>query len=117
MTDRFTVVFDNPDIPRRLKMLAAQGGVPMKRLVEQALLDLLETHCREVVEPRLAPKVLDWDRWDAAGVLFAALSEEAAEGPTDLSDIKHHLYHYPPRALTAEGWQSVAEEPAPYDEP
>jgi len=116
MPDRLTVVFDNPDVYRRLKLLSANEGIPMKRLVEQALLNLLEARGRESAEPRLAAKVLDWDRWDAAGAEFDALGEDAAEGPTNLSDIKHQLYDYPPRALTAEGWKSVAEEPAPSDE-
>jgi hypothetical protein len=118
MPDRLTVVFDNPEVYRRLKLLSASEGVPMKRLVEQALLDLLDARGRTDAEPSVpvAAKVLDWDRWDAAAAEFEALSIEDGEGPTNLSDIKHQLYSYPARALTAEGWKSVAEEPSQYDE-
>jgi hypothetical protein len=34
--------------------------------------------------------------------------------PTDLSDVKHHLYGYPRRAERVSE-QRVAEEPTPYD--
>lgn len=116
MPDRLTVVFDDPELYRRLKMFSASEGIAMKRLVEEALTEFLDARMRASEGgARLAPKVLDWEQWEAAGAEFEALAEPG-EGPTDLSDIKRHLYHYPQRALTAEGWKSVAEEPAPYHE-
>ncbi len=88
----------------------------MKRLVEEALTEFLDArlHAGER-EARVEAKVLDWERWEAATAEFEALAEPG-EGPANLSDIKRQLYHYPPRALTAEGWKSVAEETAPYDD-
>jgi hypothetical protein len=116
MPERLTVVFDDPNLYRRLKIFSASEGIAMKRLVEEALTEFLDARVRAGKrEAGLEPKVLDWERWETAGAEFEALAEPG-EGPSNLSDIKRHLYNYPPRALTTEGWRSVAEEAAPYDE-
>jgi hypothetical protein len=105
--NRLTVVFDDPELYRRLKVRAAEDGVPIKRLVEEAIRGHLDARAGA---PRL--KAFDWDEFDAwqaeADQRDAATTEPV---PDDLSDVKHHLYGRArqPRVLR------IAEERAEYD--
>ncbi len=113
MSARLTVVLDDEDLYRRLKVKAALDGVPMKDLIERAL--------RLVLEGAAAPagpaKAFDWDAYEA---MLARLEEQdAALGvtgealPADLSDVKRQLYGYSERTRR---W-TAAEELAEYDAP
>jgi hypothetical protein len=112
MSARLTVVLDDEELYRRLKVKAAQDGVPMKDLVEEGL--------RHVLGEKKAapePKHFDWDRYDALMEQFRledeALGIDETSYPTDLSDIKHHLYGFPKQAERRA--MRVAEQRARYD--
>jgi hypothetical protein len=67
-------------------------------------------------EPAHEGKAFDWDRYDEMMEQWKAQDEESGEhasAPTDLSDVKRHLYGY--RDPRDEGIRRVAEERAPYD--
>lgn len=107
MSARLTVVLDDEDLYRRLKVKAADDGVAMKDLVEEGLRRVLgET------EAAPEPKYFDWDKYEAMLEEFRkedeALGIDPESYPTDLSDVKHHLYGYPKRELR------VAEERSRY---
>ena len=99
MSARLTVVLDDEDLYRRLKVKAAEDGVPMKDLVEAGLRRVLG---EAAAAPEVEPKSFDWDRHEALMEQFRKEDEElgieAADYPADLSDIKHHLYGYPKQA-------------------
>lgn len=109
MAERLTVVFDNPDVYRDLKVFAARRGVPMKQVIQEAITAYLHASA----EPAGARRLLDWEQWDSFQAELDAIAEEP--GLEDASDIKHQLYSAPPRELTEHGWRYAAEEPAPYD--
>lgn len=113
MAERLTVVFDNPDVYRDLKVFAARRGVPMKQVIEEALTAYLRAAAEPAAEPAGARRLLDWEQWDSFQAELDAIAEEP--GLEDASDIKHQLYGAPPRELTEHGWRYAAEEPAPYD--
>ena len=112
MSARLTVVLDDEELYRRLKVKAAQEGSSMKELVEEGLRRVLG-------EPVAAPqgtKPFDWERHEAMMKEWEdedrRLGIEPGDYPDDLSDIKHHLYGYP-----REGERRVlrvAEEKSPY---
>lgn len=105
-----TVVFEDPELYRRLKVHAAGKGVAMKQVIEAAVAAYLDgAEGADVTPPRRA---LDWSEWDRFQTELDALAEEP--GSEDASDIKRQLYAMP-RELTSEGWRHVAEEQAPYD--
>lgn len=111
MPDRLTVVFNDPDLYRRLKIRAAEEGVAMKQIIEAAVSAYLEAAPRSTVTP--VPSALDWAAWDEFQARLDAIEEEPAP---DASDVKAQLYGLPRRRLTREGWaRMVAEEPAVYD--
>ncbi len=112
MSARLTVVLDDEDLYRRLKVRAATDGVSMKDLIEQGL--------RLVLEPAPAGegsgKTFDWDEYEA--MLDRLREEDEAlgiePGGDDLSDVKRQLY----------GWSEhrgatfhAAEERSEYDAP
>lgn len=111
MSARLTVVLDDEELYRRLKVKAAQDGVPMKDLVEEGL-----RHVLGEAKPAREPKYFDWDRYEALMEEWREedrrLGIDETDYPTDLSDVKHYYYGYPKaaerRALR------VAEEKAPY---
>lgn len=110
MTDRLTVVFDDPELYRRLKVRAAEEGIPMKQLIQSAVAAYLE---ETAPQPAPAARQLDWQRWDAFQQELDALPEDPAP---DASDVKHQLYGTPRRRLGREGWATMAaEERATYD--
>ena len=104
MSDRLTVVFDDPTLYRRIKVRAAEDGMPVKKLIEDAL--------QRYLGPADGGRVFDFEafkRWqDEADETIAG--DDAA--PTDLSDVKKHLYGYPKREAS---YHHVAEEPIEYD--
>lgn len=115
MSARLTVVLADEELYRRLKVKAALDGVPMKDLIERGLRLVLEAGAT----PRAEPTAFDWDDYEA---MLKRLEEQdevlgtAREAlPDDLSDIKRHLYGYPPGAGRP-GFRA-AEEPAQYDAP
>jgi hypothetical protein len=103
MSARLTIVLDDEDLYRDLKVRAAREGVPLKRVVEQALRAFLEAGERE------AP-AFSWEKWMEHRRSAEELDEELGPGPEDLSDIKHHLCGWPKHG-------QVAEDRAAYDEP
>ena len=114
MSARLTVVLDDEELYRKLKVKAAHDGVSMKQLVEDGLRMVLEAAAPEA-QPNA--KEFSWERYEAMLEQFRkedeALGIDDSSYPTDLSDIKHHLYGYPKaaerRALR------IAEEKASYD--
>jgi hypothetical protein len=107
MGARLTVVLDDEELYRRLKVKAAEDGVSMKDLIEEGLRHVLG---ERKAEPE--PKVFDWERYEEMLEEFRkedeALGIDPSSYPTDLSDIKHHLYGRPKRELR------VAEERGAY---
>ncbi len=103
MSARLTVVFDDDTLYREAKVRAAQDGVALKDLISRAIRDYLEKKPR--VRKRLTLEMLD--EWREESLRMDA--ELVGDYPTDLSDVKHHLY----------GWEKqthryAAEERAPY---
>ena len=96
MSARLTVVLDDEELYRRLKVKAAQDGVPMKDLIERGLRSVLEG----AAPPAGPAKAFDWDAYEA---MLARLEEQDAA----------QLYGYPERTRR---W-TAAEEPAQYDAP
>lgn len=113
MSARLTVVLDDEDLYRRLKVKAALDGIPMKELIERGL--------RLVIDAGAAPgaetKAFDWDEYQA--MLERLEEQDRALGlgdeaqPEDLSDIKGHLYGY--RDADRARPHIAPEESAPYD--
>jgi hypothetical protein len=102
MSARLTVVLDGEDLYRELKVRAAEEGVTLKVLIQRALREYLQHR----PEPKLVtPEILE--EWFAEA--DAMDRELPPDTPADLSDVKHHLYGWPRRALR------VAEDPADYD--
>lgn len=108
MAERTTVVFDDPELARRLKVAAAERGVPLKRLIEEAVRAYLGP------APEAETKPFDWDSFDAWQ--REVEEREAADDssyPEDLSDVKEYLY--PLQEEHRPGWLRVAEAPSRYD--
>jgi hypothetical protein len=114
MSARLTVVLDDEDLYRKLKVKAAEDGVPMKDLVETGLRMVLDEAAPDA-QPQ--GKEFNWERYEAMMEEFRkedeALGVEESSYPTDLSDIKHHLYGYPKAAERRA--IRVAEEKTAYD--
>ena len=115
MSARLTVVLDDEELYRRLKVKAALDGVPMKELIERGLRLVVDTGAAPAAEA----KAFDWDDYESMLKRLEdqdeALGLDKAALPEDLSDIKRHLYGWPdgrgrPRHM-------VAEESAQYDAP
>lgn len=108
MSERLTVVFDDSNLYRRLKIAAAEAHVPMKRVVEDAIRAYLGPET-----PAEAP--LDWaayDRWQ----------EEVAELNEDLegAEAAGRIINLPVRYDREEEHErpplrTMAEEPTPYE--
>jgi hypothetical protein len=111
MADRLTVVFDDAELYRRLKVRAAEEGVAMKRIIEDAVAAYLGSAETGSPPARFAP-ALDWEAWDELQAQLDAIDEEPSP---DASDIKHQLYGAPRRRLTPRGWALIAEDQAEYD--
>lgn len=126
MAERLTVVFDDPDLYRKLKVRAAEEGIAMKRIIEDALAQYLDG-AHPTAAPKDTPRYVDWASWDAFQAELDSLPEEVTPGA---SDIKHQLYGAAPRELGEHGWKTagfayddgepipfrgVAEDSAPYD--
>ena len=107
MVHRLTVVLEDDELYRQLKVRAALDGVPLKRLVE----DALRAFVREA--PATEAKEFDFSYFDAWRKNVHAIEAELGPGPVDASDVKHQLYGYPPREPSPV--LRLAEEPAEYD--
>lgn len=99
MSARLTVVFDDEALYRDVKVFAAENGMAVKAVVEAALR-------RYLANPSAGePKEIVWD-WDAYDEwqreVDAMILKNGVTPPTDLSDIKHHLYGAPPQRALAE---------------
>lgn len=105
MSARMTVVFEDESLYRRAKVYAAERDLTMKDLIEAAL----EKYIGE--EPDAGWFEPDWDVFDAWQADTRAAARRRPAAPTDLSDIKQHLYGRPPQAAR----RMLAEEQAPYD--
>lgn len=110
MSDRLTVVFDDPRLYRRIKVRAAEDGTAVKELIEAAVVAYL----KEKVE-RAPFDFQAFTRWQGEMDAIDRANPSGPDEPDDLSDIKHHLYAYPRRTERAFERQEVAEQPAPYD--
>ena len=92
MSARLTVVLDDEELFRRLKVKAAEDGVPMKDLIERAIRLVVG----QPIRSEGASKPFDWDAYEA---MLKRIDEadqsagiEESKLPDDLSDIKKHLY-------------------------
>lgn len=115
MSARLTVVLDDEELYRRLKVKAALDGVPMKELIERGLRLVVDTGAA----PAAQAKAFDWDEYEAMLKRLEdqdeALGLDSAALPEDLSDIKLQLYGFPGAGRL---WpHRAAEEPAEYDAP
>jgi len=104
MSDRLTVVFDDPTLYRRIKVRAAEDGVPVKKLIEDAL--------RRYLGPADGSRLFDFDTFKQWQTEIDESIEADHDQPTDLSNVKKHLYGYPEREAR---YHQVAEEPIEYD--
>jgi hypothetical protein len=109
MSERLTVVFDDTNLYRRLKIAAAESHVPMKRVVEDAIRAYLGPET-----PAAAP--LDWDAYDRWQEEVAELNQdlEAAEAASRVINLPVRYdredEHERPTMI-----RSMAEEPTPYE--
>jgi hypothetical protein len=108
-----TVVFDDDDLYRRVKVRAAETGVPMKTLVQEALLAYLDGSDAQAAPGTPAEKTWDWDAFDRWQEEIRKADERlGADYPTDLSNVKEYLYGSDERPRRS--WMA-AEERAEYD--
>ena len=107
MTARLTVVLDDEALYRDLKVRAAEAGVPLKELVARALRSYLGTTAPS--RKRLTLEM--WEEWQEEA---RRIDETLGDYPTDLSDIKHHLYGWPKQS-ERQASRHIAEEPLEYD--
>jgi plasmid stability protein len=111
MPARLTVVFEDESLYRKLKVRAAEEGVAMKEIIESALKAYIEQP-----EGERRRKLFDWDAFEEFERHIDEMDAQNPHvGPTDLSDVKHHLYGYPTRSHDEQAWLKLAEERAPYD--
>ena len=103
-------MFDDATLYRRLKVRAAEQGTSIKQLIEAAVKAYLERD--EIERPPFDFEA--FKRWQAEMDALSEANPPRPGEPTDLSDIKHHLYGYPSRAERESGLR-VAEEHATYD--
>ena len=107
MAERLTVVFDDAELARRLKVSAAERGVSQKRIIEEAVRAYLGP------EPAAETKTFDWDAFDAwQHEVELREAEDQSDDAEDLADVKGNLYSSPEQPTR---WLRVAEEPARYD--
>ncbi len=104
MSDRLTVVFDDPTLYRRIKVRAAEDGMPVKKLIEDAL--------QRYLGPADGGRVFDFAAFKQWQTEIDESIEAENDQPTDLSNVKKYLYAYPGRETT---YHHVAEEPLEYD--
>ncbi|MCC7366169.1 MAG: hypothetical protein IT303_17530 [Dehalococcoidia bacterium] len=106
MSERMTVVFDDTELARRLKVAAAERGVPLKRLIEEAVRAFLGP------DPRAEAPAFNWAAFEAwQDEVEAREASDPGYSPDDLSDVKLHLYTPAEPRLGLR----VAESPAEYD--
>ncbi|HMO97345.1 MAG TPA: hypothetical protein PKD27_14635 [Tepidiformaceae bacterium] len=92
MSARLTIVLDDEELYRRLKVKAAEDGVPMKDLVERGIRMVVG----QAAKNTRRPAEFDWGAYEA--MLNRLQTADARAGialetlPHDLSDIKKHLY-------------------------
>ena len=111
MTARLTVVLEDESLYRKLKVRAAEEGVAMKQIIHDAVAAYLDG---ATATPE--SKYFDWDEFARFQERIEKLDAENPEpSPTDLSDIKHHLYGYPKSTLDERAWRKLAEERTEYD--
>ncbi len=110
MSARLTIVLDDEDLYRRLKVKAAEDGVPMKDLIERGIRVVVGQPARVADGARS----FDWNAYEAMleriDQADAAANVSSADLPDDLSDVKRHLY-----GLPGDRTLKVAEERAEYN--
>ncbi len=110
--NRLTVVFDDDALYRRLKVRAAEDGVPMKSLVQQALSGFLESSEGQGATVPKDEKEWDWKAFDRWQEQVRKEEERTYTAyPPDLSDVKKYLYGED-RQIPV---RMIAEERAEYD--
>ncbi|MEX0784191.1 MAG: CopG family transcriptional regulator [Dehalococcoidia bacterium] len=99
-----TVVFDDELLARDLKVRAAEEGVSIKALIERLVTEYVRggPRARKVLTPEML------EGWFAETDRLA--EEVPGDAPTDLSDVKHHLYGWPKRAYSPGDWAKMAGE-------
>lgn len=113
MSDRLTVVFDDPELYRRLKVHAAAEGIPMKRLIQEAIRAHLDAAGSGTAAATAGPSAVDWAEWDRMQQELDAIEETPSP---DASDVKSQLYGQRRRRLERDGWATIAaEERVQYD--
>lgn len=110
MPNRMTVVFDDPDLYRRVKIRAIEEGVPAKVIIERALRESLGEQLDTGHYPKFTAAV--WEEWQAES---ERLEQELGPGPTDLSNVKKYLYGEESEFAERPGQRRIAEEPAEFD--
>jgi hypothetical protein len=115
-----TVVFDDPDLYRQVKIRAAEEGVPAKAVVERALKELFdrERRLRNDISAMLGgtqAKPIDWEAWGEWQAEVERLDRKLGPGPTDLSNVKKYLYGEDSKYADRSGFAQVAEERAEFD--
>jgi hypothetical protein len=104
MSERLTVVFDDADLYRRLKVTAARRGLPAKQLIQ----DAVRSYLGEDLDSR-PPKPFDWEHFEEWQREVDALDADAdaADGaPANLSNITGHrgeVAEHEPALRIAEG--------------
>ncbi len=108
MSERLTVVFDDSNLYRRLKVAAAESHVPMKRVVEDAI--------RAYLGPEVsAASAFDWDAYDRWQEEVTELNEDLETADSGARIINLPLrYDLEDENERRPNVQSMAEEPAPY---
>lgn len=105
MSERLTVVFDDEELYRRLKVWAAERRLPIKRVVEDALREHLGPAPEDLDKP------IDWEEFDRWQQEAERLDREAGGAyPIDLSAVKDQLY-----GRQEPGLRALAEERGVYD--
>ena len=120
MSNRMTVVFDDPELYRQVKIRAAEEGVPAKAVIERAIKEHFERERRlrgdiSAMLSATRAKPVDWEAWGGWQADVERLDRELGPGPTDLSNVKKYLYGEEGRHAEHSGYAQVAEEPVEFD--
>ncbi len=103
MSQRLTVVLDDEELYKELKLRALADGVPAK--------DVIESSLREYLSGGRLTKVWNWDEFDSWQDEIEDLNAALPPGMTDYSDVKQHLYA---EVRRPERLRMLAEEPSTY---
>lgn len=86
MSERLTVVFDDDELYRRLKVWAAERGVPVKRVIQDAVASYIGPAPESLFKP------IDWDAFQEWQREAEALDQQVGPYSPRLSSVKESLY-------------------------